>query len=84
MSDQKTTEPTTFGMPIHGSHEVTFVYRNWRGEPAACRVGAMSVWFGSTKWHPEPQWLMRAIDLEKMETRDFSMKDMTDVSYTAT
>jgi hypothetical protein len=70
------------GMPIHGTHEATFTYRNWRGETAQRRVGVCSVWFGSTEWHPEPQWLMHAIDLEKMEARDFAMKDMTDVSYT--
>lgn len=72
----------TPGLMIHGTHEAEFTYRNWRGETARRRVGVMSVWFGSTEWHPELQWLMRAIDLEKMETRDFALKDMTDVSYT--
>lgn len=70
------------GLIIFGSHQATFTYRNWRGETGRRTVGVMSVWYGSTEWHPEPQWLLHAIDLDKMETRDFAMKDMTDVSFT--
>lgn len=70
------------GLPITVTHQVTFTYTNWRGEQARRRVGVMSIWFGSTKWHTEPQWLMHAIDLDKMEIRDFAMKDMTDVVTT--
>lgn len=34
------------------------------------------IWFGSTEWHKEPQWLMTAMDVEKNEIRDFAMKDI--------
>lgn len=82
MSDQsQTTGLCVPGLPIHGTHECRFVYTNWRGETASRRVGAMSVWFGSTEWHPKPQWLMHGIDLDKMETRDFALKDMSEVTY---
>ena len=74
------TEPGLVpGLMIHGSHVVTFNYLNYRRSQAHRRVGIISVWFGSTEWHPEPQWLLHGIDLEKMETRDFAMKDMSDV-----
>jgi len=34
------------------------------------------VWFGSTEWHPEPQWLLEAFDIEKGERRSFAMADI--------
>ena len=61
--------------------EMTFRYRNWRGEVAERRVLPSSIWFGVTSYHPEPQWLMSAIDIERWEMRDFAMKDMTEVRY---
>jgi hypothetical protein len=33
------------------------------------------VWFGSTDWHPEPQWFLKAMDTEKGEMRNFALKD---------
>jgi hypothetical protein len=39
----------------------------------------VQVWFGSTQWHPEPQWFLNARDLEKREYRDFALKDMRPV-----
>jgi len=32
-------------------------------------------WYGSTEWHPEPQWLLTAFDHEKHANRDFALKD---------
>ncbi len=58
---------------------LSFSYTNWRGETALRRVEVITIWFGSTKWHPDKQWLMRAIDVDRGEARDFAMKDMRDV-----
>ena len=55
---------------------VTFLYRNWRGETRQRTVLPVTIWHGSTIWHPEPQWLLKAIDLETGEDRDFAMKDI--------
>jgi hypothetical protein len=41
----------------------------------------MNIWFGSTEWHPEPQWFLGAFDLDNGKWRDFAMKDMSDVRY---
>jgi len=54
---------------------VTLTYTNWRGETADRSIVPRSVWFGSTEWHPEPQWLLRALDVEKQAERDFALKD---------
>jgi predicted DNA-binding transcriptional regulator YafY len=52
------------------------VYTNWRGETAERHVRPIKIWFGSTEWHKEAQWLMRALDVDKKEERDFALKDI--------
>ncbi|MES2814490.1 MAG: hypothetical protein V4720_06310 [Pseudomonadota bacterium] len=51
-------------------------YRNWRGETAQRRIRPVRLWWGSTEWHSEPQWLLQAFDLEKQALRDFAWRDM--------
>ena len=53
-----------------------FTYRNYRGEVAERRVQPISVRFGTTEWHPQPGWLLRGFDLEKMAEREFAMADI--------
>jgi hypothetical protein len=36
-------------------------------------VRPIRLWFGSTAWHSEPQWLMECFDLDRMGTRDYAM-----------
>lgn len=56
---------------------VTFRYTNYKGETAVRRVRPIRLWFGSTGWHPEAQWLLEAFDLDRGETRDFALRDIT-------
>jgi hypothetical protein len=55
---------------------LTFTYRNYRGEIAQRRVVPITVRWDATEWHPEPQWLLQAYDLDKCAIRDFAMADM--------
>lgn len=55
---------------------LTFTYRNYRGEVAERTAIPKRLWWGSTEWHPEPQWFVTAFDLEKQAARDFAWKDM--------
>lgn len=50
-----------------------FVYLNHRGERAVRRVKPRHLWFGTTEWHPTPQWLLTAFDLDRKAERDFAM-----------
>lgn len=59
---------------------VTILYTNYRGETARRRIAPLSLYFGQTDWHPEPQWLLRAFDLDKGEERTFAMKDVKEWS----
>ena len=63
---------------LHGDGDVPplrITYRNWRGEVGERNIIPQSVWFGATDWHPEPQWLLSALDTDKGATRDFALAD---------
>lgn len=55
---------------------VQFTYRNYKGITALRTVRPIRLWFGSTAYHPEAQWLLEAFDLDRQETRDFAMTGM--------
>ena len=54
---------------------VSMEYVNYRGERSLRAVWPISLWHGSTKWHPEKQWFFRAFDMDKGEQRDFALRD---------
>ncbi len=53
-----------------------FDYINWEGKRAVRTVKPIKLWYGKTQWHPKEGWLLKAVDLEKNEERDFSVKDI--------
>ena len=48
-------------------------YTNWRGERGERTVTPIVWHFGANQWHPEPQWLMDALDHDKGERRTFAV-----------
>ncbi|WP_262527790.1 hypothetical protein [Agrobacterium tumefaciens] len=50
-------------------------YKNWRGEISTRKILPIRLEFSATEWHPEPQWLLIAIDVEKNVERSFALKD---------
>jgi hypothetical protein len=56
-----------------------FDYINWKGVKGHRSAEVQGIYYGSTKFHKEPQWIMEAYDLDKRESRDFAMKDMANV-----
>jgi predicted DNA-binding transcriptional regulator YafY len=58
------------------SEIVTVIYTNYRGETGERKILPKKIWFGSTEWHPEEQWLLEALDVDKNEDRHFAMKDI--------
>lgn len=61
------TEPTTSFTPV------PILYVNHRGEVAVRRIVPGPLWFGSTEWHREPQWLMTADEPDTGKRRDFAL-----------
>lgn len=55
---------------------VRILYTNYRGETAFRSIIPDKIHFGTTEWHPESQWLLDALDVEKNENRTFAMKDI--------
>ncbi|MCM3387261.1 hypothetical protein M3649_03830 [Ureibacillus chungkukjangi] len=58
---------------------IEFDYVNWRGEKGHRRTEVNMLYFGSTEYHPEEQWLLDGFDLDKSDFRTFAMKDMSNV-----
>jgi predicted DNA-binding transcriptional regulator YafY len=58
------------------AQKVTINYTNWEGKTADRNIFPLKIWFGTTNWHLEEQWLLKAFDLDKGEERDFSLKDI--------
>lgn len=50
-------------------------YKNWRGEISTRKIQPIRIEFGATEWHPEPQWLLVARDIEKNAERSFALRD---------
>ena len=63
-------------MATKGSQALIFEYTNWEGKTAVRRVRPIEIWYGKTEWHPKSQWLLRAMDLDKNEERNFAVKDI--------
>ena len=55
---------------------VSILYTNYRGETALRRIIPKDIWFGKTDWHPEEQWLLNALDIDKGANRSFALKDI--------
>jgi predicted DNA-binding transcriptional regulator YafY len=55
---------------------VQIVYTNWKGETGERTIKPIKLWYGATEYHHEAQWLLRALDIEKNDERNFAMKDI--------
>lgn len=56
-------------------------YLNHRKELELRAIKPHHVFFGSTQWHPEPQWLLEAWDEDKQAIRTFAMKDFIQADF---
>jgi predicted DNA-binding transcriptional regulator YafY len=62
--------------PLDREKLISIDYCNYRGERSVREVIPARIWFGSTAWHPEPQWLLEAYDVEKDASRSFAIRDI--------
>ena len=58
------------------SEKLVFKYRNWQNAIGIRTVKPIKIWYGKTQWHPKSQWLLKALDSDKGEERDFAVKDI--------
>jgi hypothetical protein len=52
------------------------LYENHRGVTAVRHILPHYIWFGSTEWHPQEQWFLNGLDLDKGVERSFTLRDM--------
>lgn len=62
--------------PVDPRTVVAIRYTNYRGETSVRRIVPRTIHFVSTEWHPEPQWVMEAYDLDRGAERSFAIKDI--------
>lgn len=53
--------------------QIYILYENYKDERALRRVEPRGLRFGTSPWHPEPQWLLDVFDLDKGVERTFAM-----------
>lgn len=70
-----TCEEEEMDVEVVAGKAVYFTYRNYRGEIANRCATPISLRWGTTKWHPEPGWLMLASDHDKGADREFALVD---------
>jgi predicted DNA-binding transcriptional regulator YafY len=51
-------------------------YKNGRGEVGTRDIIPLEVIYGSTEWHKEEQWFMKAWDLIKNDYRIYALRDV--------
>jgi predicted DNA-binding transcriptional regulator YafY len=59
------------------TNEVTFTYKNYRGEISVRRVRPIRISFESNEYHSERQWILHGFDINKVDDRTFTMADIT-------
>lgn len=56
--------------------EVLIDYTNWRGERSTRRIRPLRIEFENSEWHPDTQWVLYAVDVEKSAERAFAIRDI--------
>ncbi len=56
--------------------KMSFTYKNWRGVTERRVVVPKEVRYGATEWHPEPCYLLHAMDTKRKAFRDFKISDI--------
>lgn len=55
---------------------ISVLYTNWRGETAERQIIPIEIYWGSTEWHPENQWLLKVWDIERKAYRSYALQDI--------
>ncbi len=70
-SHQQTPQHIPFG-----NHPIKVLYTNWRGETAERLIVPMKIYFGSTEYYKEEQWLLQVWDVERGAQRVYALKEI--------
>ncbi len=59
-----------------GNQAIEILYTNYRGETSRRVIIPAAIRFGATEYHPDPQWLLDAYDVDKQAERTFALSDV--------
>ncbi len=65
-------------MSVDAKKVITVRYTNYKGETGMRSIVPEKIWFGSTEWHKDEQWLLDAYDIDKAAIRNFALKDISE------
>jgi len=51
-------------------------YKNWKGKTSNRIIIPIKLWYGMSKFHEDKQWFLRAYDVNKLDKREFAVKDI--------
>ena len=71
-----TQDRTALTVAFERGQTISFGYTNWRGKTSIRTARVIRLTYSRTEWHPEPQWLLEAVDTEKDVIRLFALRDM--------
>lgn len=55
---------------------IRIFYTNWKGVSSWRNIRPVAIDFGSTEYHPDEQWLLKAWDNDKSAYRTFAISDI--------
>lgn len=61
---------------IENERAIKITYNNHEGVTTIRTIIPRKIWYGSTEWHSEPQWLLEAYDTNKKQSRNFAVRDI--------
>lgn len=60
--------------------KINIDYTNYKGVRGVRTIEPILLHWGSSVYHKKPQWLLEALDCDKMEYRSFAVEDIHSVS----
>jgi len=67
---------------IEKGDKLSFLYTNWKGETSVRNAIVNTFHLGSNQWHPQNQFLLTGLDVDKNAMRCFALKDMSNIVVT--
>lgn len=67
-------------MKVDNNKVLTLLYKNWKDNTSVRRIQPVgNMYWGTTQYHLEPQWLFDVWDLDKEDYRTYSFKDIVSI-----
>jgi hypothetical protein len=73
-----------FQLEINPGDIIEFTYTNYKGKVGQRKAQVLRFYYAANEYHPEPQFILAAIDLDKGEPRGFAVKDISNLNVLET